>query len=151
MPSVHTLLLADSDDDNENIPLHQFMVAPSRHVEEEEYETEQHNSCEGVHEVHAIEYFIEGCRDGTILKHKLMCSEPATLAQLMAQADKYAMADCARRIKVTATGKASPLLATPRSAAKAGDSRTTSGRPTSRIPSTGASRSPPSRKSSRLL
>ena len=42
--------------------------------------TELRNSCEGVHEVQAIQYFSKGFRDCTLLKHKLMCSEPATLA-----------------------------------------------------------------------
>jgi hypothetical protein len=30
---------------------------------------ELRNSCEGVHEVQAIEYFTAGCREGTLLKH----------------------------------------------------------------------------------
>ncbi|KAI5000375.1 hypothetical protein ZWY2020_004964 [Hordeum vulgare] len=68
--------------------------------------TELRNSCEGVHEVQAIQYFIEGCRDGTLLKHKLMCSEPTSLAVLMAKAEKYAAADSAMRLKVTASDKA---------------------------------------------
>ena len=38
---------------------------------------ELRNSCEGVHEVQAIEYFTVGCREGTLLKHKLLCDEPA--------------------------------------------------------------------------
>ena len=37
------------------------------------------NSCEGMHEVHAIEYFTAGCREGTLLKHKLLCDEPETI------------------------------------------------------------------------
>ncbi|KAE8818396.1 Endoglucanase 3 [Hordeum vulgare] len=61
--------------------------------------TELRNSCEGVHEVQAIHYFIDGCRDGTLLKHTLMCSEPISLAVLMAKADKYATADSAMRVK----------------------------------------------------
>ena len=40
---------------------------------------ELRNSCEGVHEVQAIEYFTAGCREGTLLKHRLLCDEPATL------------------------------------------------------------------------
>ncbi|KAE8815070.1 Endoglucanase 3 [Hordeum vulgare] len=49
---------------------------------------------EVVHEVQAIQYFIDGCRVGTLLlKQKLMCSEPTSLAVLMAKADKYATAD----------------------------------------------------------
>ena len=34
--------------------------------------TELRNSCEGVHEVHPIQYFVNGCWDGTLLKHKLL-------------------------------------------------------------------------------
>ena len=37
---------------------------------------ELRNSCEGVHEVQAIEYFTAGCREGTLLKHKLLFDEP---------------------------------------------------------------------------
>ena len=50
--------------------------------------TELRNSCEGVHEVQAIQYFVSGCRDDTLLKHKLLRSEPATMAALMVTADK---------------------------------------------------------------
>ncbi|KAE8784906.1 Endoglucanase 3 [Hordeum vulgare] len=63
------------------------------------------NSHEGVHEVHAIQYFIAGYRDGTLLKHKLICSEPTTLAALMDKADKYASVDSAMRIKFRAADK----------------------------------------------
>ncbi|KAE8782887.1 Endoglucanase 3 [Hordeum vulgare] len=49
--------------------------------------TELSNSREGVHEVQAIKYFIDGCRDGTLLKHKLMRRERSILAQLMAVVD----------------------------------------------------------------
>ncbi|KAE8791262.1 Endoglucanase 3 [Hordeum vulgare] len=82
--------------------------------------TELCNSCQGVHEVQAIQYFIDGCRDGTLLKHKLMCSEPTSLAVLMAKADKYATADSAMRVKVTASDKVVPTPATPK---PAGDNR----------------------------
>ncbi|KAI4976047.1 hypothetical protein ZWY2020_049654 [Hordeum vulgare] len=81
--------------------------------------TELRNSCEGVHEVQAIQYFIDGCRDGTLLKHKLMCFEPTSLAVLMAKADKYATADSVMRVKVTASGKPVPMRATTK---PAGDS-----------------------------
>ncbi|KAE8792638.1 hypothetical protein D1007_32818 [Hordeum vulgare] len=60
------------------------------------------------------EYFIDGYRDGTLLKHKLMCSEPTSLAVLMAKADKYATADIAMRVKVIASDKAVPTPATPK-------------------------------------
>ncbi|KAE8783760.1 hypothetical protein D1007_42740 [Hordeum vulgare] len=52
--------------------------------------------------------------------HKLMCSEPTSLAVLMAKADKYATADSAMRVKVTASDKAVPTPATPK---PAGDNR----------------------------
>nr|XP_020182585.1 uncharacterized protein LOC109768252 [Aegilops tauschii subsp. strangulata] len=73
--------------------------------------TELRNSCEGVHEVQAIQYFVNGCWDGTLLKHKLLCSEPATMAALMVTADKYANTDSAMKIKVALdeAGKAKPI------------------------------------------
>ncbi|KAE8783253.1 hypothetical protein D1007_43292 [Hordeum vulgare] len=49
-----------------------------------------------------------------------MCSEPTSLAVLMAKADKYSMADSAMRVKVTASDKAVPTPATPK---PAGDNR----------------------------
>ncbi|KAE8775284.1 hypothetical protein D1007_52225 [Hordeum vulgare] len=49
-----------------------------------------------------------------------MCSEPTSLAVLMAKADKYTMADSAMRVKVTASDKAVPTPATPK---PAGDGR----------------------------
>jgi hypothetical protein len=72
--------------------------------------TELRNSCEGVHEVQAIQYFVSGCRDGTLLKHKLLRSEPTTMAALMVIADKYANADSAMKIQVVLdeAGKAMP-------------------------------------------
>lgn len=82
--------------------------------------TELRNSCEGVHEVQAIQYFIDGCRDGTLLKHKLMCSEATSLAVLMAKADKYATVDSAMHVKVTASDKVVP---TPATSKPAGDNR----------------------------
>ena len=60
--------------------------------------TQLQNSCEGVHEVQAIQYFISGCQDGTLLKHKLLRSALATMAVLMVTADKYANADSAMKI-----------------------------------------------------
>src|SRR5215216_4970844 len=62
--------------------------------------TELRNSCEGIHEVQAIQYFVNGWRDGTLIKHKLLRSEPASLAVLMETADKYANADSAMKIQV---------------------------------------------------
>ncbi|KAE8812594.1 hypothetical protein D1007_10290 [Hordeum vulgare] len=49
-----------------------------------------------------------------------MCTEPTSLAMLMAKADKYATADSAMRIKVTALDKVVPAPATPK---PAGDNR----------------------------
>ncbi|KAE8806254.1 hypothetical protein D1007_17687 [Hordeum vulgare] len=43
-----------------------------------------------------------------------MCAEPTSLAVLMAKADKYATADSAMRIKVTALDKVVPAPATPK-------------------------------------
>jgi hypothetical protein len=69
--------------------------------------SELRNSYEGVHEVQAIQYFSEGCRDGTMVKHKLMRTEPATMVELMAIADKYATADSAMQkpLRLNAAGK----------------------------------------------
>ncbi|KAE8808562.1 hypothetical protein D1007_14950 [Hordeum vulgare] len=66
------------------------------------------------------EYFINGCRVDTLLKHKLMCSEPTSLAVLMAKADKYAMANSVMRVKVNASDKVFPTPTTPK---PAGDNR----------------------------
>ncbi|KAE8794605.1 hypothetical protein D1007_30644 [Hordeum vulgare] len=49
-----------------------------------------------------------------------MCTEPTSLAVLMAKADKYATADSAMRVKVTASDKVVPTPATPK---PAGDNR----------------------------
>ena len=61
---------------------------------------ELRNSCEGVHEVQAIEYFTAGCREGTLLKHRLLCDEPTTLDELLIIADKYATADSSMRTEL---------------------------------------------------
>ena len=73
--------------------------------------TKLRNSCEGVNEVQAIQYFVNGCRDDTLLKHKLLRSEPATMAMLMVTADKYVNADSAMKIQVALdeAGKAKPV------------------------------------------
>ncbi|KAE8776229.1 hypothetical protein D1007_51170 [Hordeum vulgare] len=49
-----------------------------------------------------------------------MCSEPTSLAVLMAKAEKYATADSVMRVKVTASNKVVPTPATPK---PAGDNR----------------------------
>jgi hypothetical protein len=60
--------------------------------------SELRNSCEGVGEVQAIGYFTDGCREGSLMKHKLNRAEPKTMAEFMAIADKYASADSAARV-----------------------------------------------------
>jgi hypothetical protein len=52
-----------------------------------------------VGEEQAIGYFTDGCREGTLLKHKLPRTEPKTMADFMAIADKYASADSAARVQ----------------------------------------------------
>jgi hypothetical protein len=54
---------------------------------------EMRNSCEYVHEIQDISFFIAGSRPNTMLCHKLRRSEPKTMAALMAIADKYELAD----------------------------------------------------------
>ncbi|KAE8806591.1 hypothetical protein D1007_17199 [Hordeum vulgare] len=49
-----------------------------------------------------------------------MCSEPTSLAVLMAKADKYATANFAMQVKVTASDKIVPMPSTPK---PAGDNR----------------------------
>ncbi|KAK1661764.1 hypothetical protein QYE76_049923 [Lolium multiflorum] len=49
---------------------------------------EMRNSCEGVHEIQAISFFMGGCRPNTMLWHKLRRSDPKSMAALMAIADK---------------------------------------------------------------
>jgi hypothetical protein len=61
--------------------------------------SELRNSCEGVGEEQAIGYFMDGCREGTLLKHKLHRAEPKSMADFMAIADKYASADSAARVQ----------------------------------------------------
>ena len=72
-------------------PLHDFLTRW----------TELRNSCEGVHEVQAVQYFIDGCLDDTLVKHRLVCDKLETLAELMAVADKYATADSAMNMKIS--------------------------------------------------
>jgi hypothetical protein len=66
--------------------------------------SELRNSCEGVGEEQAIRYFTDGCRDGTLMKHKLNRAEPKTMTEFMAIADKYATADSATRVQFAETG-----------------------------------------------
>jgi hypothetical protein len=66
--------------------------------------SEPRNLCEGVGEEQAIGYFTDGCREETLLKHKLHRTEPKTMADFMAIADKYASADSATRGAVPQAG-----------------------------------------------
>jgi hypothetical protein len=50
-------------------------------------------------EEQAIGYFTDGCREGTLLKHKLHMAEPKTMADFMAIADKYASVDSIARVQ----------------------------------------------------
>jgi hypothetical protein len=61
--------------------------------------SELRNSCEGVGKEQAIGYFTDGCREGTLLKHKLHWAEPKTMADFMAIADKYASTDSPARVQ----------------------------------------------------
>ncbi|KAK1649207.1 hypothetical protein QYE76_067012 [Lolium multiflorum] len=54
---------------------------------------EMRNSCEGVHEIQSISFFMGGCRPNTMMRYKLHHSEPKTMASLMAITDKYALAE----------------------------------------------------------
>jgi hypothetical protein len=71
------------------------------------------NSCEGVGEEQAIGYFTDGCRDGTLMKHKLNRAEPKTMTEFMAIADKYATADSAARVQ---SAEAAPAVGQTQSA-----------------------------------
>ena len=61
----------------------------------------------------AIQYFVSGCRDGILLKHKLMRSEPTTMAVLMVIAEKYANTDSAMKIQVVFDEAGKALSAPP--------------------------------------
>ena len=63
-----------------------------------------------MHEVQAIEYFTAGCREGTLLKHRLLRDESATLDELLIITDKYATADSSMKaeIQVDTFGKVVP-------------------------------------------
>jgi hypothetical protein len=52
-----------------------------------------------VGEEQAIGYFTDGCREGTVLKHKLHRAEPKLMADFMAIADKYASTDSVARVQ----------------------------------------------------
>ena len=62
------------------------------------------NTCDGVHDIQAVGFFINGCREGTMLKHALLLDEPKSMAELMTIADKYATADSAMRVPMQVDG-----------------------------------------------
>src|SRR3954465_8308512 len=51
------------------------------------------NTCEGVHEIQAIQYFTDGCLDGSLLKHKLLRKKITSLADLMRIANSFAASE----------------------------------------------------------
>src|ERR1043165_3637337 len=55
------------------------------------------NSCEGVHEIQAIQYFTDGCLADSMLKHKLLRKDFASLAEIMKVANKFAVSDSVMR------------------------------------------------------
>ncbi|KAE8804876.1 endoglucanase 3 [Hordeum vulgare] len=75
-----------------------------------------------------IQYFIDGCRDGTLLKHKLMCREPSTLAQLMAVVDQYAVAESSKKLHVLVDAVGKPTAPKPAAAPAAGRSQPNPGK-----------------------
>jgi hypothetical protein len=68
--------------------------------------SELHNPFEGLGEEQAIGYFTDGCREGSLMKHKLNRAELKTMAEFMAIADKYASADSAARVQFAESGPA---------------------------------------------
>ena len=78
---------------------------------------ELRNSCEGVHEVQAIEYFTAGCREGTVLKQRLLCDEPATLDELLVIADKYVTADSSMKTELRVDASRKVLTPAPKTPA----------------------------------
>src|ERR1041384_3374258 len=55
------------------------------------------NSCEGVHEIQAIQYFTDGCLADSMLKHKLLREDFTSLAELMKVANSFVVSDSAMR------------------------------------------------------
>src|SRR3954471_13190559 len=55
------------------------------------------NSCEGVHEIQAIQYFTDGCLADIMLKHKFLHKDFTSLAELMKVANSFAVSDSAIR------------------------------------------------------
>ena len=48
----------------------------------------------------AIQNFVDGVKDGTMLKHRLLLEEPSTVAEMMAIADKYAMVSASMKVQL---------------------------------------------------
>ena len=48
----------------------------------------------------AIQNFVDGVKDGTMLKHRLLLEEPKTVAEMMAIADKYAMVSASMKVQL---------------------------------------------------
>src|ERR1043165_9643493 len=55
------------------------------------------NSCEGDHEIQAIQYFMDGCLADSMLKHKLLRKKFTSLAAFMRVANEFAVSDSAMR------------------------------------------------------
>src|SRR3954465_5143184 len=55
------------------------------------------NSCEGVHEIQAIQYFTDGCLADSMLKQKLLRKDFTSLVELMKVANQFAVSDSAMR------------------------------------------------------
>jgi hypothetical protein len=64
------------------------------------------NSCEGVGKEQAVGYFTDGCREGSLMKHKLNRAEPKTMDEFMAIADKYTSADSTATVQFPKAGPA---------------------------------------------
>ena len=62
--------------------------------------SELRNRCEIVPEVLAIQNFVDGVKDGTMLKHRLLLEEPSTVAEMMAIANKYAMVSASMKVQL---------------------------------------------------
>ncbi|KAE8813466.1 Endoglucanase 3 [Hordeum vulgare] len=60
-----------------------------------------------------MHYFINGCRDDTLVKHKLMRWEPSTLVQLVAVIDKYAVAESSMKLPVLVDASGKSNMPTP--------------------------------------
>src|SRR3954470_5709828 len=63
------------------------------------------NTCEGVHEIQAIQYFTDDCLDGSMLKHNLLRKEITYLADLMRIENSFTASDAAMHpIQLSANG-----------------------------------------------